>query len=639
MNSPKLFITYSHEDAAHKERLEQALAEMVQNGEIEIWSDAQMLAGDAWEKEIKKGVEKSDIFIYLVSAASLASKNCNTQLTDALSGKSNIVIIPVILEDCDFLHYPLAQFSTLPVKNNDIMPLSRWKSQDEAWKNVVDGIRKTLNAAKSNVSYNKAYYFIMKDDYESAIAEYARAIEINPKDVNAHNNLGNIYIEKGDYESAIAEYARAIEINPEYALAHNNRGIVKMKTQDYKGAKDDFRAALMLIGKTGNEERIKRVQEAITITEEKQFAEKLEKIKEKIGKDPYIFRGESKKHEKICSKLYRSYEMICKNTRGLGKDFFKKMLNSKFGIMQELILDDVREYIDFENDADVLAELQHYQGNTNLIDFSRDYLVALFFACDGESNKNKEGRLIFFPKTSPGVKSPKKNLNNRVIFQSSVFVERDDGYIPDEECEIISIPADIKETVLGCLKLHHNINAETIYGDLQGYVEHQAAYQQSYVYFQRGRNYVEKEQYKEAVWAYGESIRLKSNFSFAYNNRGYAKDADEDYEGAIADYTRAIEINPDFADAYNNRGITYHNMGDFVKAIADYDGAIELNPNFADAYSNRGMTYYKIGDLEKVTADVSKAIALAEAEEGDEERQTRFGIARKVLKDLQSSRK
>ena len=48
----------------------------------------------------------------------------------------------------------------------------------------------------------------------------------------------------------------------------------------------------------------------------------------------------------------------------------------------------MNETVDFE----ILTEIQHYGGKTNLIDFTTDYLIALFFACDG--HHDKEGRII-----------------------------------------------------------------------------------------------------------------------------------------------------------------------------------------------------------------------------------------------------
>ena len=40
-----------------------------------------------------------------------------------------------------------------------------------------------------------------------------------------------------------------------------------------------------------------------------------------------------------------------------------------------------------------MTDLRHYNGRVNLIDFTRDLYIALFFACDGASER--DGQLIF----------------------------------------------------------------------------------------------------------------------------------------------------------------------------------------------------------------------------------------------------
>ncbi len=42
----------------------------------------------------------------------------------------------------------------------------------------------------------------------------------------------------------------------------------------------------------------------------------------------------------------------------------------------------------------MLVEMQHFGGKTNLIDFTTDYRVALFFACDGAHGEC--GRVVSF---------------------------------------------------------------------------------------------------------------------------------------------------------------------------------------------------------------------------------------------------
>ena len=53
-------------------------------------------------------------------------------------------------------------------------------------------------------------------------------------------------------------------------------------------------------------------------------------------------------------------------------------------IAQEQVLKEAQDYIDETDDEfEILTQLQHNGGQTNLIDFTTDYLIALFFACDG----------------------------------------------------------------------------------------------------------------------------------------------------------------------------------------------------------------------------------------------------------------
>ena len=81
-------------------------------------------------------------------------------------------------------------------------------------------------------------------DYEGAIADCDRALEIRPQYARAYNNRGNAKSNMGDYEGAIADYDRAIEISPQYTMAYSNRGITKRKMGDYKGAIADYDRAI-----------------------------------------------------------------------------------------------------------------------------------------------------------------------------------------------------------------------------------------------------------------------------------------------------------------------------------------------------------------------------------------------------------
>jgi tetratricopeptide (TPR) repeat protein len=70
--------------------------------------------------------------------------------------------------------------------------------------------------------FDSALGLAAKRDYQSAIAEWGKAIAISPDDAMAHNNLGVALQAKGDVEHGLAEFRRAVEIRPDYAEAHYN---------------------------------------------------------------------------------------------------------------------------------------------------------------------------------------------------------------------------------------------------------------------------------------------------------------------------------------------------------------------------------------------------------------------------------
>ena len=80
-------------------------------------------------------------------------------------------------------------------------------------------------------------------NYQGAIDDWSKAIEINPQNANTYNNRGSAKDDLGDYQGAIADYTKAIEINPQYANAYQNRGIARELVNDLEGACRDWRKA------------------------------------------------------------------------------------------------------------------------------------------------------------------------------------------------------------------------------------------------------------------------------------------------------------------------------------------------------------------------------------------------------------
>jgi Flp pilus assembly protein TadD len=63
-----------------------------------------------------------------------------------------------------------------------------------------------------------------KGQYQAALPELKKAVELGPTEALAHNNLGVALAETGKIEEAIAHYRKALELSPEYPEAYNNLG-------------------------------------------------------------------------------------------------------------------------------------------------------------------------------------------------------------------------------------------------------------------------------------------------------------------------------------------------------------------------------------------------------------------------------
>jgi tetratricopeptide (TPR) repeat protein len=73
-------------------------------------------------------------------------------------------------------------------------------------------------------------------DLDGAIADYNRAIELDPGVTRAYNNRGLAKYKKGDIDGAMADYNRAIELDPKPAYSYVNRASVKGRKGDLVGA-------------------------------------------------------------------------------------------------------------------------------------------------------------------------------------------------------------------------------------------------------------------------------------------------------------------------------------------------------------------------------------------------------------------
>lgn len=140
------FISYSHVDEKHLERLHKHMAMLKRDGLIDAWSDHDILAGSRLGQEISNKLEESQLFIALVSPDYIDSTYCydkEFKRAQELADAGRLRIVPVILEPCDWLSSPFSELLALP---KDGMAISEWTNQNVAYLDIVNGIRRIVKS-------------------------------------------------------------------------------------------------------------------------------------------------------------------------------------------------------------------------------------------------------------------------------------------------------------------------------------------------------------------------------------------------------------------------------------------------------------------------------------------------------------
>ena len=298
-------------------------------------------------------------------------------------------------------------------------------------------------------------------------------------------------------------------------------------------------------------------------------------------------------------------------------------------------------------DLELLAQLQHYGAATCLIDFSRNALVALWFACQQSSNGEANGKVVAVRSDDPArfktvtsdiienkikcffkpidyrvdARYPlyqwePKYQNNRIIAQNSVFVFGGAELETEDEC-VITLGS--KQDILESLDRLFGITEASMYPDFDGFARlhaHDKLYNEpdARSYLRRGIEAHQRGNLDDAIAYYTEVIKLDppntSIVVIAYHNRGGAFYESGNYDRAEEDYDKALDLDPNNAETYYSRAAVHERKDNYERAITDLYKTIELNPNHVNAYSSRGVVFGLRDDYERAIVDCNRAIEL-----------------------------
>lgn len=199
-------------------------------------------------------------------------EQCVSNLAKAVeqhqAGKTRV--IPIILRPVDWKNTSLGNFEVLPSNAN---PVNSWDDKDEAFLNVVEGIREVVKE-------------LVIKKYKKEIAIHQEEIQNNSNDHIAWRNLALVWQELGDlqkakflekeamssYEQSSTAYKNLTELQPQSYIDLSNQGSVLEKLDQPDEAAASYEKALdikpnnyILLSKNGSlQEKLGRHDKAIT---------------------------------------------------------------------------------------------------------------------------------------------------------------------------------------------------------------------------------------------------------------------------------------------------------------------------------------------------------------------------------------
>lgn len=212
---------------------------------------------------------------------------------------------------------------------------------------------------------------------------------------------------------------------------------------------------------------------------------------EYIGKPQLsmIFRGHKEENYKLESTLERHIRKVFPKLE-LNKDIFTRICNHYLYHYKEELKGKIKEPYILSNDNDIWALGQHYGLKTPLLDWTRSFLIALYFAFEelvSESDYRVVYQLNTFLSIPDLIVEPEFPIGSRIVAQRGVFTNKisseleniNDHFANGDYCEAIKnhrplikykIKSSLRKDIMNFL-FSLNIDCYTIYPDLQGVIK------------------------------------------------------------------------------------------------------------------------------------------------------------------------
>jgi tetratricopeptide (TPR) repeat protein len=124
---------------------------------------------------------------------------------------------------------------------HDDAPIVRGMAEQALW-----GLWLRPNDTTASRMFQMSVVLIRQNDVEQAITQLDEIIAYKPEFAEAWNKRGDAYLRLGNFDHALADYARVLELNPYQFSAMQSCAEIWLERRDARKAAEYFRSALDL---------------------------------------------------------------------------------------------------------------------------------------------------------------------------------------------------------------------------------------------------------------------------------------------------------------------------------------------------------------------------------------------------------
>ncbi len=488
---------------------------------------------------------------------------------------------------------------------------------------LTQAINYYIEALKANPNASNAYFRLAsllhnngQIGIESAIEQCKRAVELDPKNPNAHMYLGYFLSLNAQYDEAAEHFKQAIKLKP---LKSSRTRLVmaltlleKMKTK--KKTLADFSSALYYIfsgsvlfmfDSAGVKMFLKNLADDISFIKYRTFGEILEKTNN--DKEAYNLYSNALDRTGNKAVFYEKMANIAKKKKRYDvalqcyQNAVELSCESPMSIVSAIEF--IEEY--YPEKVDDLIDLYTIL-TARAPELSRCYYEL------GHLYLKKEDKISAVNAFSLALKNEPENpfYLNSLAF-AYVQLEQYDGAIELYQKALNLNPDNEWSSVVAqaLAAIYHQVkgNSDAALSMLQNALL--LTKEKAPIYQAIADVYYDIEDLDRAIEYYNHSLDENCDNPKAYSRLAMAYWEKDYIEKAIIYYSKAIDLDPEYDIAYNNLGVIFlDGLGDANRALAYFENAVDINPNYVLAHFNIGRAYEILG--QKIDAAKKYQIAL-----------------------------